>query len=54
MIFNSYSFILVFLPIAFIGFFLLSKVNKSYGITWLGFISIFFIVIGVYIPCLFY
>ena len=42
MIFNSYNFILVFLPIAFVGFFLLSKINKTYGITWLGFISIFF------------
>ena len=42
MIFNSYNFILIFLPISFIGFFLLSKVNRSYGITWLGFISIFF------------
>ena len=42
MIFNSYSFILIFLPIAFIGFFLLSKIERSYGVSWLGFISIFF------------
>ena len=42
MIFNSYNFILIFLPIAFVGFFWLSKIKKSYGITWLGFISIFF------------
>ena len=42
MIFNSYNFILIFLPIAFIGFFSLSKIKKSYGVTWLGFISIFF------------
>ena len=42
MIFNSYNFIFIFLPIAFFGFFLLSKIKKTYGITWLGFISIFF------------
>ncbi|MDA9615958.1 hypothetical protein N9S20_01165 [Candidatus Pelagibacter sp.] len=42
MIFNSYSFILIFLPTAFIGFFLLSRINKSYGVSWLGFVSIFF------------
>ena len=42
MIFNSYNFIFIFLPIAFFGFFLLSKIKKTYGITWLGFVSIFF------------
>ncbi len=42
MIFNSYSFIFIFLPIAFIGFFLISRFNKTYGISWLGFVSLFF------------
>jgi alginate O-acetyltransferase complex protein AlgI len=43
MLFNSYNFILVFLPIALIGFWLLSSFHKSFLVTgWLIFISLAF------------
>jgi alginate O-acetyltransferase complex protein AlgI len=43
MLFNSYNFILVFLPIALIGFWLLSSFQKSHLVTgWLICISLAF------------
>lgn len=42
MLFNSYLFILVFLPLTFWGFFALGRVQKSLAITWLIMASLFF------------
>jgi D-alanyl-lipoteichoic acid acyltransferase DltB (MBOAT superfamily) len=42
MLFNSYEFILLFLPISLIGFFALGRVSKALGAGWLAVCSIFF------------
>jgi alginate O-acetyltransferase complex protein AlgI len=42
MLFNSYTFILAFLPIVFIGFFLIGKYNHSLASLWLASASLFF------------
>ena len=43
MLFNSYEFILLFLPLTFFGFFLLSKIGgPKLGNFWLVFVSFFF------------
>jgi alginate O-acetyltransferase complex protein AlgI len=43
MLFNSYPFLLLFLPLVLAGFYLLgNKIGKSAGIAWLTFSSLFF------------
>lgn len=42
MLFNSYEFILLFLPISLIGFFWISKISFSKAILWLVLVSLFF------------
>lgn len=42
MLFNSYSFIFVFLPIVFLGFFLLGKYRNQFAIPWLALSSLVF------------
>lgn len=42
MLFNSYLFIFVFMPIAVSGFYFLSSKNHKYAISWLGILSLFF------------
>lgn len=42
MLFNSFEFIFIFLPISFIAFYVLASLKHSYAIAWLGFCSIFF------------
>lgn len=42
MLFNSYEFLLVFLPITLAGYFLLGRLGKTYGASWLAVCSIFF------------
>ena len=42
MLFNSYQFIFLFLPIVLAGFFLLSRKNSEYPIIWLVVASLFF------------
>ena len=42
MLFNSYIFILIFLPIVLIGFFLISKIHKRLAIVWLLIFSLIF------------
>ena len=42
MIFSSYEFIFLFLPLTFIGFFLTSRISHSLAICWLVFCSFFF------------
>ncbi len=43
MLFNSYPFLLLFLPIALLGIYLLQKkANKKYNLTWLVLCSVFF------------
>ena len=42
MLFNSYIFILIFLPIVLIGFFLISRINKRLGVLWLLIFSLIF------------
>mgnify|MGYP003343037928 CR=1 FL=1 len=42
MLFNSYPFIFFYLPIVFLLFFQLSKLNKPNAICWLGLASLFF------------
>ena len=42
MLFNSYEFILIFLPLTLIGFFYLSRYSQSKGIFWLVISSLFF------------
>ncbi len=41
-LFNSYEFIFLFLPITIIGFFLVSKKRRQYGTLWLVLASFFF------------
>lgn len=42
MLFNSFPFIFIFLPIALIGFFRLGAVNARWGAGWLALVSLFF------------
>lgn len=42
MLFNSYVFIFAFLPVALLGFFLISRFNRNLGMFWLFCASLFF------------
>ena len=42
MLFNSYSFLLVFLPVTVLGFFLAGRLGKAAGAGWLAACSLFF------------
>jgi len=42
MLFNSFSFLLGFLPLTLIGYFLLARRNPAWGIAWLALASLFF------------
>lgn len=42
MLFNSYSFLLAFLPITIVGFFLAGRLGKTAGAAWLAACSLFF------------
>mgnify|MGYP000370307016 CR=1 FL=1 len=42
MIFSSYEFIFVFIPVALFGFFFLARISHVYAISWLVFCSFFF------------
>ncbi|WP_240475800.1 MBOAT family O-acyltransferase [Herbaspirillum rhizosphaerae] len=41
-LFNSYEFVLLFLPITFFGFFLLAKIGRNIAASWLVLASLFF------------
>ena len=42
MLFNSYSFMFLFLPVALAGYFLLGRVGNSAAVTWLALASLAF------------
>lgn len=42
MLFNSFSFLCGFLPVALTGYFLLAHRNASFGVAWLALASVFF------------
>jgi len=42
MLFNSYGFIFLYLPVVLLGFFQLGRINHSYAAAWLAFASLFF------------
>ncbi|MBU1215239.1 MAG: MBOAT family protein [Gammaproteobacteria bacterium] len=42
MLFNSYSFIFLFLPVVFLGFFQLARLHHAYAAAWLALASLFF------------
>lgn len=42
MLFNSYSFIFLFLPMVFLGFFQLGRLHHAYAAAWLALSSLFF------------
>ncbi|PIR18947.1 MAG: membrane-bound O-acyltransferase family protein, partial [Elusimicrobia bacterium CG11_big_fil_rev_8_21_14_0_20_64_6] len=42
MLFNSYSFLLLFLPIALLGFFGLARIDRRAAASWLTAASLFF------------
>ncbi|MEQ1557225.1 MAG: MBOAT family protein, partial [Gallionella sp.] len=42
MLFNSYAFIFLFLPISLLGFFQLVRLNQAYAAAWLALCSLFF------------
>ncbi len=42
MLFNSYTFIFLFLPIVLLGFFSLARFNQAFALGWLAFASLFF------------
>ncbi len=42
MLFNSYSFIFLFLPIVMLGFFQLARIHHAYAAAWLALSSLFF------------
>jgi len=42
MLFNSYEFILLFLPVSLTGYFLLGRAGKIFGAGWLALCSVFF------------
>jgi len=42
MLFNSFSFLLGFLPITLLGYFVLARRDPAWGVTWLALASLFF------------
>lgn len=42
MLFNSYGFIFLYLPVVLLGFFQLGRINHSYAAAWLALASLFF------------
>lgn len=42
MLFNSYSFIFLFLPLVFLGFFQLARLHRAYAAAWLALASLVF------------
>ena len=42
MLFNSYSFIFLFLPVVMLGFFQLARLHHAYAAAWLAIASLFF------------
>ena len=42
MLFNSYLFIFLYLPVALAGFFQPGRINHAYASAWLAFASLFF------------
>ena len=42
MLFNSYSFIFLFLPVVLVGFFQLGRIHHAYAAAWLALASLFF------------
>lgn len=42
MLFNSYGFIFIYLPIVLFGFFWLARVSRNFAAAWLAFASLFF------------
>lgn len=42
MLFNSYSFIFLYLPVVLLGFFQLARINHTYAAAWLALASLFF------------
>ncbi len=42
MLFNSYGFIFLFLPVVLLGFFQLARIHQAYAAAWLAFASLFF------------
>ena len=42
MLFNSYEFIFIFLPIVFVGYYLIAKTSHRGAIIWLAFAYLFF------------
>jgi len=42
MLFNSYEFIFIFMPVVFVGYFLIAQKTHRGAIAWLGFASLFF------------
>jgi len=42
MLFNSYAFIFLFLPVALLGFFQLARIHHAYAAAWLALSSLFF------------
>jgi D-alanyl-lipoteichoic acid acyltransferase DltB (MBOAT superfamily) len=42
MLFNSFSFLLLFLPASLLGFFLLAQKKQAYATAWLALVSLFF------------
>ncbi|HET8881897.1 MAG TPA: MBOAT family protein [Solimonas sp.] len=42
MLFNSYEFVLVFLPLTFLGYWLLSSIGRTTALWWLALASLFF------------
>jgi alginate O-acetyltransferase complex protein AlgI len=42
MLFNSYSFIFIFAPVTFAGFFLLTSMGREYAVAWLAIASLIF------------
>jgi len=42
MLFNSYGFIFLYLPVVLLGFFQLGRINRSYAAAWLALASLFF------------
>ncbi|GAB4116701.1 MAG: hypothetical protein Fur0026_04220 [Sideroxydans sp.] len=42
MLFNSYSFIFLFLPVVLLGYFQLARITQAYAAAWLALSSLFF------------
>ena len=43
MLFNSYEFIFLFLPVVFFGFFVIGRYNSRFAAVWLVVASVFFL-----------